>query len=64
MLQHVFASYLGSETQRLHIFNHLWRQIQKINAHKIKHAHIHMYIENVCNCRAILWNSGEEGKEK
>jgi hypothetical protein len=48
-----------------HIFSHMWKTDPKDkHMHKTKHNHIHLYIEHVCNSGIIIWNSGEEGKEK
>jgi hypothetical protein len=32
--------------------------------HKNKHEHIHIYIQNMFVTVELLWDSGEEGKER
>jgi hypothetical protein len=34
----------GSETQKSHIFSHMWKTDPKINIHKNKHDHIQTYM--------------------
>jgi hypothetical protein len=53
----------GSETQKLHVFSHMWMIDPKINIHKKKHDHIELRVEYVCNSGTTLWNSGNEWKD-
>jgi hypothetical protein len=54
-----------TQTQKPHVFSHMWKIDPKINKCKNKHDHItNSEVEHVCNSGTALWNSGKERKEK
>jgi hypothetical protein len=56
----------GSERQRLHVFSHKWKIIQKTKTYTQKQtwSYTNSYVERVCNSGTTLWNLGKGGKGK